>query len=239
MATINDQLLEKLQTAYKCEQAYLASLSASERSRVGQPNAWSPKDTLAHIAEWKAIMARRINLYRQDQDGPFFPDLDAKNAEIFQELSARTEAEVAALLAAAHAAVVTETRALSTDQLLAPGRFAWQRGQPLIIRIPFNAFLHSLFHMAQLYVERGDRPTGDQLIETMTTGMYEFDDAPQGRARWTYTRACYFAIAGDRAAALADLRQAFEARPDLIAWSKEDTDLQSLWKDAEYQSLVA
>jgi len=239
MATINDQLLEKLQTAYDCEQAYLASLTASERSRVGQPNAWSPKDTLAHIAEWKAIMARRLNLYRQNQDGPVFSDLDAKNAEIFQELSTRTEDEVAALLADAHAAVVAETQALSTDQLLAPGRFAWQRTEPLLIRIPFNAVVHSLFHLAQLYAERGDRPTGDQLIETMTTGMFAFDDAPQGRARWIYTRACYFAIAGDRAAALADLRQAFEARPALIAWSKEDTDLQSLWNDAEYQALIA
>ena len=239
MATVNEQLLERLQTAYECEQAYLASFTASERSRVGQPNAWSPKDTLAHIAEWKTIMARRLNLYRQDQDGPLFTDLDAKNAEIFQELSARTEAEVAALLAQAHAAVITETQSLSAEQLLAPARFAWQRGDPLLIRIPFNAFVHSLFHLAQLYAERGDRLTGDQLIETMTTGMFEFDDAPQGRARWTYTRACYFAIAGDRAAALADLRLAFEVRPALIAWSKEDTDLQSLWKDAEYQSLIA
>ena len=56
MTAINDQLLEKLQTAHDREQAYLASLTASERSRAGQLNAWSPKDTLAHNSTWPSSM---------------------------------------------------------------------------------------------------------------------------------------------------------------------------------------
>jgi hypothetical protein len=238
MTTKNSQLLELLQSAHEAEQIYLASLTRSERQRVGQSNLWSPKDILAHIAEWKAIMVNRLKAYLQDQDGPTYPDTDAKNAEIFKDHRARSWTEVTAMLERSHAALLTEVQAVSDNQLLAPARFAWQGGEPLLMRIPFNAYVHPLFHIAQLYAERGDRLSGDGLVETMTRGMFTLDEAPRWQARWTYTRACYYAIVQDKSKALADLRQVFAVRPDLIARSQEDTSLQSLWNDPEYRALV-
>jgi len=238
MTTKKSQLVGLLQSAYEAEQIYLASLTQSERLRVGQPNHWSPKDILAHIAEWKAIMVNRLKAYLQDQDGPTYPDTDARNAEIFQDHRARSWTEVAAMLERSYAALLAEVQVVSDSQLLAPARFAWQRGDPLFVRIPFNAYVHPLSHIAQLYAERGDRLSGDGLVETMTRGMFTLDEAPRCQARWTYTRACYYAIVQDKSKALTGLRQAFALRPDLIARSQEDSSLQSLWNDPEYRALV-
>ena len=238
MISQKSKLLELLQKAYQGEQAYATSLTESERLIIGQPDRWSPKDVFAHIAEWKVIMAHRLNAYRRGQDGSTYPDINAKNAEIFEDYRARSWAEVLALLEQSQAGLVTEVQALSEDQLRAPARFAWQRGDSLLMRIPFNAYLHSLFHVGQLYAERGDRQSGDRLIEAMIQDMIALDNAPHWQARWTYTRACYYAIAQDKPKALADLRQAFAVRPDLIEWSQEDTDLQSLWNDSEYRALI-
>jgi hypothetical protein len=61
--------------------------------------------------------------------------------------------------------------------------------------------------------------------------------AAGSRDRWSPNDVCAH-IAGDRQKALADLRQAFAVRSDLVEWSQRDTDLQSLWKDSEYRALL-
>jgi hypothetical protein len=239
MTTKNSQLLDLLQSAHDSEQVYLGGVTQSERLKVGQPNLWSPKDVLSHIAEWKSIMAQRLHAYRHDQDAPVYSSLDAKNAEIFENIHGLSWDEVTSSLRRSYAGLHSEVQLLSDEVLLAPARFEWQRGDPLLTRIPFNAYVHPLFHIAQLYVDRDDRPAGDRLIETMTSGMFTLDETPQWKGRWTYTRACYYAIAGDKPKAFADLREAFAIRPELIAWSQEDTDLQSLRNDSEFQALIS
>src|SRR5262249_14563757 len=188
------QRVEMLRRVRDEEETYLASLTQCERMRIGRPDQWSPKDTLAHIAEWNAIMAQRLRAYRQGQEAPAYSDLDAKNAEIFQATHAHSDAELAAMLQRSADDVLTDTHLCTDEKLLPSARSAWQGGRLLLIRIPFNAFVHSLFHLAQLYAERGDRLAGDRLIESMTSGMFALDEAPDSQARWVYTRACYYAL---------------------------------------------
>jgi hypothetical protein len=181
---------------------------------------------------------QRLTAYRHDQDNPNYPDTDAKNAEIFDDLRTRSWDEVAALLAEAYEAVLTEVQLLTAGQLISPARFYWQRGDTLLVRIPFNAYMHPLFHIAQFCADRGDRATGDRTIESMTVGISTLDPALPWQARWSYARACYYAIVGAKAKALADLPEVSATRPDLSTWSREDTDMRSMWNDSRYRALL-
>jgi quercetin dioxygenase-like cupin family protein len=53
-----------------------------------------------------------------------------------------------------------------------------------------------------------------------------------------YGLACLEAVQGQREAALAALRQAVEALPDVAAWARDDEDFAGLRDDPEFQALV-
>jgi hypothetical protein len=53
-----------------------------------------------------------------------------------------------------------------------------------------------------------------------------------------YNLACLEAVQGDFEAAVADLRRAIEARPDLAEWAREDEDLTALREQPEFRRLV-
>ena len=55
---------------------------------------------------------------------------------------------------------------------------------------------------------------------------------------YAYNLACFYALGGEKEQALKRLRQAFELRPDLIEWSKQDSDLDSLRDDPGYVALL-
>jgi len=238
MFTKKEPILELLQDACEVEQNYLAGLTPFERQAGGKPERWSPKDTLAHIAEWKMTMTARLEAYLQDRDGPAYADVDGRNAEIFERHRRCPWDEVAAMLARSCEGLQAAVRLLSDDMLLAPARFPWQHGETLRVRIPFNAFFHPLVHIAQLYAGAGDRLSGDGLIESMVHGMCALDDSPAFQARWIYVRGAYYAAAGDHPKALASLSRAFAARPDLIAASLKDGDLQGLRDDPQFRALI-
>ena len=52
-----------------------------------------------------------------------------------------------------------------------------------------------------------------------------------------YNTACQHALSGQKATAIAELRQALKLNPGLTEWSKEDSDLVSLHEEADYQAL--
>jgi hypothetical protein len=54
-----------------------------------------------------------------------------------------------------------------------------------------------------------------------------------------YNLACYYALAGAAGQAIEALRDALKLHPDLSGWSREDTDLNSLHGNPDYEQLYA
>jgi hypothetical protein len=73
----------------------------------------------------------------------------------------------------------------------------------------------------------------EELTEQL--GRYGDQLVPRGEA--LYNLACFYAVSGQADRALALLPEALRLRPDLIEWSKEDTDLVSLHSLPGYQAL--
>ena len=57
---LKPKLIELIEHASKEEQALFAKLSEDERSVQGEPDRWSPKDVIAHLAAWKTRMAEDL-----------------------------------------------------------------------------------------------------------------------------------------------------------------------------------
>ncbi len=57
---VRPRLSELLQQTLDEERRFIGQLSPEELNRVGQVDAWSAKDLIAHLAGWKLRMADRL-----------------------------------------------------------------------------------------------------------------------------------------------------------------------------------
>jgi len=64
-------------------------------------------------------------------------------------------------------------------------------------------------------------------------------DLPEWYGAARYNLACFYALTGQLDRAVAELREALRLRPDLLEWSKQDTDLAALHELESYQALSA
>lgn len=92
---------------------------------------------------------------------------------------------------------------------------------------------------ARFYVDRGETERGVKIMEEATLRRASVEgakDADKGNAY--YDLACFYSLAKMREPALASLEKAFRLNADLIAYSRNDTDLDPLRDDPRYRALV-
>ena len=99
-----------------------------------------------------------------------------------------------------------------------------------------NGFEHPIVHYANYYQRRGDLAKATQLYEASVAAVA---DLPEWYGSARYNLACFYALSGQTDWAIAELQAALQLRPDLLEWSKQDTDLASLRDAAAYQALYS
>jgi tetratricopeptide (TPR) repeat protein len=228
------RLIELLDRAYADQQAFVATLSEADRSAVGTLKQWAIKDAISHSAFWQRVSVERIAAIVQGNEPPNFDDYLPINDAHFEAHRDRSWAATLAEAREAHRALVAQTESLSEEDLTDPQRFAHAKGRALARSIISNGFWHPEAHLAQLYVEQGEVERANQLQEEVTTMM---EAIPEERRAARYNLACFYAISGQKARALAELATALKLNPDLVEWSKQDSDLDSLRDDPAYQAL--
>jgi tetratricopeptide (TPR) repeat protein len=231
------KLVDLLQRAHKEERTFFASLSDDERSATGTPEHWSVKDVAAHLAEWKARMGQRLAAARRNETPPKYDDIDEANAEIFEQYRDQSWADVLKALECAHGELVEQTRAMPEGDLVDAERFPWQEGRPLWRSIVGSGYSHPVQHLAQLYLERGERDYATQIQETAAELLASLDDSPGWRGVTIYNLACHYALSGEREKAVEKLGEALQLNPDLTEWSKQDPDFASIREEPAYRSL--
>jgi tetratricopeptide (TPR) repeat protein len=123
---------------------------------------------------------------------------------------------------------------VSAEDLAQPARFSDQEPRSLAAQIMNNGFEHPVVHYADHYQRRGDLAKATQLCEASVNAVA---DLPEWYGSARYNLACFYALSGQPAKAIHELREALQLRPDLLEWSKQDTDLASLHDDPAYQAL--
>lgn len=220
------------------ERRYIANMNDEERSTIGTPEKWSSKDVFAHIAYWNGKMADTLETASRDEKPEPFGDLDELNAKAFELNEVLRWSKVLQRLSNASESLVAAIEQLPDEDLTEPERFPWQRGRPLWRSVVYVTYYHTMRHLAELYVDRGDGDFSQKLQEHAAMLQEQLDDSPGWQASVHYNLACYYSITGERSKAIQSLETAFKLSPDLIAWSKNDSEIDPIRDDPGYMNLI-
>jgi tetratricopeptide (TPR) repeat protein len=221
------RLLDLLDRAYAEEQVFVQGLSDEERLAVGTPEQWSAKDMIAHIAAWKERAAHVLAALRSGEPGPGFDGLDRINARIFEEHQHLTWSDVLSRSAQKVGFLREQTGATPDDVLIAPEE-SDRHDEPVWWFVVGAGYNHSLGHLAEYYIGRGDTTYAIEMQEEAAEHLLPLDEGPEWQGRVHYGLAIYYAAVGQPGKAIAALRTAFQLHPALVERSKQDPRLASI-----------
>jgi hypothetical protein len=148
-------LLDKIRTRQAEFEALLATLNEDQLTTPGVNGDWSIKDILAHLVAWqKRTLAYLDAAARQGEPGVESISSDAEmndlNARFYAGNKSRPLADVMTDFKNTSARVVAAVEALSADDLFAPDRFTWLRGDPLWEQVAGNTYEHIDEHIGSI-----------------------------------------------------------------------------------------
>jgi len=234
MADLKTRLIQLLDLSRSFQQQLMTDLA--ERSAAGTWENWSVKDELAHVIAWQLNSLARMAALIHAETVPDFSDYQKINRAIYDTNRDRALAEIVAEGDRAHADFVRLIESLSEEALIEPARFSDQEPRSLAAQIIDNGYEHPVVHYADHYRRRGDLARATQLYEVSVAAVA---DQPEWYGTARYNLACFYALSGQVDTAIAELREALQLRPDLLEWSKQDTDLDSLRDDPAFQAFYA
>ncbi|MGA9531786.1 MAG: ClbS/DfsB family four-helix bundle protein [Anaerolineales bacterium] len=234
-----DGMIDALEAEYAHERAFLDGLTAESRGRHGTEEAWSARDLQAHIMAWKHQTVLRLKddpsaVVEESED-----DTERANAVFFAAYADRSWESVLEESETTHQELIKGLGQLADDDMAKGDAFAWQDGRPLWRQLAGTLLLHPWMHMAEHAIERGDEVAALDSASAMAEQLAPLNDEPTWIGVLQYNAACLSARAGGTDQALDWLRLALELRPDLIEWSKEDSDLDSLRSDERLAELYS
>jgi tetratricopeptide (TPR) repeat protein len=231
-----ERLLSALERSQAVQKAFVSGLPNDQRSIVGTYEKWCAKDAVAHMAYWIDHRAAVEAARARGEELPPASHYEQANATCFQRFCDCSWDEVRTFADAAYARLVEVVGALSEQQLAAPDARA---GRPVWQDIVGTAYSHPLMHMADFYAAQGQPHQAGRLWSEWGELVAPLDDSAEWQGLVHYNVACGLALSGNSDAALVDLRQALQLRPDFIAWSRQDSDLSAVRSMPEYRTLYA
>jgi tetratricopeptide (TPR) repeat protein len=231
-----DLVIRALTEQRAVEDQLVASASEDERAATGTLERWSLRDNVAHIAHWRRHLAGVLAERREGGPGidNTGPEEDAKNAEIHAEWRDRSWTEVMEASRTAGDVMVAEVG--RWDDAAFEGE--WSEEGTVFARITGNSIFHPSSHLATWLQENGRAAEARTIYEEAIHRGLSVDDSERAQGTGLYNIACFDALEGNRAEALAGLAVAFEKRPDLVGWATEDADLASLHDDPDFRALL-
>jgi hypothetical protein len=235
--TIKQQLLEILEKGRESEAAFIASLTDDERAEAGTFERWSAKDNLAHTSYWLELRAAQALAYARSEDFGPIPQFEQANFDVYKQYTERDWDEVSAKAKAAHAKMLEVIQGMDEDVLDGPS--AESEEDKMWQALVGSAFTHRQLHFAQFYQDHDRMDDVSRLWKEWVDVVSPLDSGPDWQGGVHYNAACSLAVAGDKAAALEELKLGLALRPGLRTWSRLDSDLAVLHDDPGYKALFA
>jgi tetratricopeptide (TPR) repeat protein len=218
----------------------LASERETERRFVAEaaseppfPRGWSPGLLMAHIASWRErLRASLIEASRREPvSGPPI-DIDAFNAV---ELARNAGISLEEAAARADALLVDQIDLWAT---LGDRPFSWFSARTTGEALVRNSYLHPRNHLAEHYLERGDRTRGLETYEETAGELRRAETPGHILAPAIYKLAGARVAQGRQDEALELLAEAFVMRDELRSDAATDPDLALLKTNPRFQTLI-
>lgn len=148
-------ILDEMRTHYAALEEIMTPLDKSQMTTEGVIPNWSIKDMLAHIASWHHRLLAWLNAAIRNEEptisGPdSVEEMDALNAQFYQENKSRPLDEVLTDFRTTHRQIMDIIQAMSEEDLFNSERFAWTEGEPLWQVIAGDTYEHYQEHLKQI-----------------------------------------------------------------------------------------
>ncbi len=236
-STKKDKLGKLLADVRAEEQALWDSLRDEERNAAGEIDRWAPKDHLAHATFWTERLVAQLQAATGGEPPESIEDYQKTNDEVFEANKNRNWEDILAWAIEVSRQFHTALDAVSEEVLENTTGSAGTGGRPLWQNVALSMY-HPMHHIADIYLERGDFQSAQSLQERVAEGLSALDDSDAWQGTMQYNLACFYALHDKPQRALTLLETAMKLSPNLIEWSKQDGDLDSLRELPEFQALV-
>jgi tetratricopeptide (TPR) repeat protein len=200
------------------------------------PERWTAKDHVAHLAHWRRHAADVLTAVRTGTPPPHVDDEQAVNARVQAANRARPAEQVKEDARVSYAELGRAIEDCSEEELLKPrpGRekdSVWEV-------VPGNGHLHLGEHLGFWYEAQGDDRAAEQAqLWTLEVHEAAFSD-PKSLSVGRYNLGCYYARHGRTAEALPHIKRSLELNPDLKEWARTDRDLDGVRDDPGLRSIL-
>ena len=220
------------------EQALWDSLSDEERNAAGEIDCWAPKDHLAHATFWTERLVTQLQAATGGEPPQKIEDFQKTNEEVYEANKDRSWEDVFAWATEVSRQFRTALDAVTEEMLEAPVGPEGTGGRPLWQNVAFTGVYHPMHHLADVYLERGDFEGAESIQERVAEGMAALDEGDSWQGSTWYNLACFYALHDKPQKALALLKTAMKRAPNLIEWSMQDVDLDSLRELPEFKAML-
>jgi len=204
-------------------------------SLPADPNEWSAKDHVAHLAHWRRYAAQVLTAVRTGDTPPEAADIDTLNAAVHSANRGRPADDVKEDALASYAELAKAIDDCSDDDLLKA-----RAGRETLVWevVPPNAHIHLGEHLGFWYLAHGDEPAAEQAQKWMLQVHEAAFTDPRSRAFGEYNLACYYARQGRPSDAIPHLQRSFELHPPLKEWARQDTDLDRIRQEPQLLAIL-
>lgn len=230
-------LIRLLNYSRACLQEFADSIPENEHNVPGEPEHWTAKDHLAHIAHWQANFNHR--LAKREKQPPQVTDVDKENLKVFHQYKDKSWLEVRKFLDETFQDFSRDLRLLSEEDLQSSTLLPSISNRALWQSIIGLGIVHALSHLGMVYSERGDCKKTVEIEETILEDLQSLDESQKWRGTNIYNLACAYSLAGFYDKAIEGLKESLQLNPELTEWSTHDPDLASIRGLPEFKSVYS
>ncbi len=223
------EVLHLLESQREAERRFVAEAAGEPAF----PRGWSAGLLMAHIASWREqLRGSLIEASRGEPvSGPPL-DIDAFNAVVLARNAGISLEEAAA-----------RADALLVDQIdlwatLGDRPFSWFTAKTTGEALVRNSYLHPRNHLAEHYLERGDRTRGSDVFDETAGELRRADTPGHILGPAIYSLASARVAQGRNDEAMELLAEAFAMREELRSDARKDPDLAPLKTHPGFQALI-
>lgn len=214
----------------------LDGLTNAQKKVRGKLDVWSASDILNHIAFYNnhfidqiktADKGERVltaDYYLILNDGIFIRNVE-KDFEIARKEERESFEKGLAVL-----------EKMDADELVDLEKYDFMNHNSTLDRALGTFGWHVSSHVSDFYIQNGKLEKAVALQEALTE---EYKQFPTWKGNAVYNLACFYSLQGMKEKALENLKIAFNERPTLIEWSRQDADMDPLRDDPDFQALTA
>ncbi len=236
---LKPSVLLLLDQAHQEVSDFLNALPEKDQTRVERPDRWAPKDLLIHLLGWNVRMNRRMAGLPEGESPDEAEELNRINASIFEANRGRSWEDLVAEDKQAFADLLRTVKSVSEEDLTVPGRLAWAGTRPAWMALLGNGHWHPYYHISMHLVEGGQIDRATAIQERTMQDLVALGQGDQHKGTTLYNLACFYALTRRPREAIGYLRESLALAPNLVEWSKQDNDLDSLREDEDFKALSA